>query len=179
MKRMVLQFGVFDYPNPNTISNTVTSPAHRVVSRHLATDSMILLQNTNNLLPLSKIDLQSIALIGVPAIAPLVHGDGSGRVDPGYTSRPVDAIRSAMGLPPLNNTCSLEVGVDYWQSWNPSEPASSPEQCCEICRARGDCLFFSYDRNTSLCFKKVGSPRLCQSSTLHSHGPRFPPVDQR
>jgi len=57
------------------------------ISRHIAEQSSVLLRNQQNLLPLDKAKVQSIAVIGLHADAGMISGGGSAQVDaPGDTS---------------------------------------------------------------------------------------------
>lgn len=89
----------------------VTSPAHAALSRTLATQSIVLLQNENNLLPLNLTTGMKIAIIGSAAAAqswdpagagqgsgtPWAIGDyysggGSGHMASGYVVTPMEGI---------------------------------------------------------------------------------------
>jgi len=73
--------GLFDQPNNNTITNVVTSPEHTNAARQIGAESMVLLQNKGDLLPLAVEAgaAVKIALIGMGSVAPVVGGGGSGR----------------------------------------------------------------------------------------------------
>ena len=73
------EVGTFDNPNPNQISNNVTSVEHVAIARELSENSTILLKNDGNVLPLKKTNLK-VAVVGTQAWNPIVHGGGSGRV---------------------------------------------------------------------------------------------------
>src|SRR3979409_992364 len=70
------------------------SPAHRALSRKAAQESIVLLKNENNTLPLKK-DLKTIAVIGPNADAPeVLVGNYSGR--PSKSVTPLAGIRNAV-----------------------------------------------------------------------------------
>lgn len=63
--RVKFKVGLFDHPYVEDIENSVkivNSPAHRAVSLQASKESIVLLKNRNNILPLSK--LQTVAVIG-------------------------------------------------------------------------------------------------------------------
>jgi beta-glucosidase len=70
------------------------SPAHRALSRKAAQESIVLLKNENNTLPLKK-DVKTIAVIGPNADAPeVLVGNYSGR--PSKSVTPLAGIRNAV-----------------------------------------------------------------------------------
>ena len=58
--------GLFEHPfvNENNIDENIHLPEHIALSKKMADESIVLLKNENNLLPLDKSKLKSIALIG-------------------------------------------------------------------------------------------------------------------
>ncbi|MEL7375678.1 MAG: glycoside hydrolase family 3 C-terminal domain-containing protein, partial [Bacteroidota bacterium] len=65
--RMKFALGLFDdpykYSNPTREAQNIFTTAHREASRRIARESMVLLQNENDILPLSG-DIERLALIG-------------------------------------------------------------------------------------------------------------------
>jgi beta-glucosidase len=63
--RVKFQLGLFDNPyvDPKLQESVILAPEHREVARQAVRESMVLLKNENNLLPLDK-NIKSIALIG-------------------------------------------------------------------------------------------------------------------
>ena len=91
----IFRAGMFDRPNPTTLTGKWTadarSPEHDALARALAEQGTILLKNANNMLPLSV--SQSIAVIGkAGSSAPKVETNGSEGVAP-YIVSPLDGIR--------------------------------------------------------------------------------------
>ena len=70
------------------------SPEHRAISEKMAEESVVLLKNANNTLPLNKSDLKSIAVIG--PLADSVHWDWYGGYPP-HAVTPLEGIRAAVG----------------------------------------------------------------------------------
>ena len=52
------------------------------VAQELAEQSMVLLQNKGNFLPLNSASVKKIVVVGSDALSPTTGGEGSGRVDP-------------------------------------------------------------------------------------------------
>jgi beta-glucosidase len=141
--------GLFDTPNNNTLANNVSTAEHNALARSLAAASTIMLKN-DGLLPLSK-DLRRIAVIGEQAKNPIVHGGGSGEVEPHYVSTPLDAVRVRVGLPPMptvTSNCSdgnYEEGIDFANSDDQTARAArSLDECCIFCSLRDGCNAFTY-----------------------------------
>jgi beta-glucosidase len=85
--RSMFAAGVIDYP---VMPRSVVDPFKgRDDARHIAEESIVLLKNANNLLPLNAASIHSIALIGSHADVGVLSGGGSAQVDsPG--GNPVD-----------------------------------------------------------------------------------------
>ncbi len=91
-------FGEFDSPQSvpyNSISfDMVDSPAHRALALKAARESIVLLKNDNNFLPLQKSDLKTVAVIG-PTAGQCHLGGYSG--SPFVRISPYDGIAQALG----------------------------------------------------------------------------------
>jgi beta-glucosidase len=93
----MFRFGVFDDPTGNLSSN-VTSTAHAQFARDAAAQSIVLLKNSGNLLPLNTSTFHSIAVIGSAAsVNPISIGGGSAQVVLPYQITPLSAISSRAG----------------------------------------------------------------------------------
>lgn len=89
----MMEFGFFGaQPAPKPI------PAfeHGAVSRSIAEQSMVLLKNEGNLLPLDRKTVRTIALIGPWAVRPSTGGGGSSHVIPLFTVTPYDGLNAAV-----------------------------------------------------------------------------------
>jgi beta-glucosidase len=65
--RVKFQMGLFDNPNPDpALTTAIGSPQHREVARQCVRESLVLLKNSDNVLPLKK-DLKHITVVGKAA----------------------------------------------------------------------------------------------------------------
>lgn len=71
--------GIVDFPVRKSVVDVEGGLA---ISRHIAEQSIVLLRNTGNLLPLDGTKLHSIAIIGQHADTGMISGGGSAQVDP-------------------------------------------------------------------------------------------------
>lgn len=108
--------------NGSAHSTDASSLAHSTVAREVASAATVLLKNTG-VLPI-KVG-SKVALIGGDATNPVVHGGGSGSVQPKYVISPFEAIATRNGgkVPPSGNpngparpvNCTiLDHGFDYF-----------------------------------------------------------------
>ena len=76
--RVKFKAGLFDkpYQRPDQLSRLINTEASRMLTREVAEESVILLENKNNLLPLDRSSLRSIAVIG-PNANQVQYGDYS------------------------------------------------------------------------------------------------------
>jgi len=88
--------GEFDHPVKGNINADVTSPENNRLARTLAAQSIVLLKNDNNLLPLPK-TVKNVAVFNAPASTRLITGGGgSGSVAPKYQISPLAGINNAL-----------------------------------------------------------------------------------
>ncbi|WP_165043235.1 glycoside hydrolase family 3 N-terminal domain-containing protein [Dysgonomonas sp. ZJ709] len=97
--------GLFEkpYANPNDIKSKVHTPAHIALAREIAEESVVLLQNDNNLLPLDKKKLRSLAVIG-PNADQVQYGDYS------YTRDNKSGVTILEGI---KNVVGKDVKINY------------------------------------------------------------------
>ncbi len=97
--RAMFKTGVFSLRNikksGNEIFNIINK--HGKFSREVSENSMVLLKNRNNLLPLNTNNIKSIAIIGPNAKYPRTGGGGSAKVNPFYSVSPVKGILNLVG----------------------------------------------------------------------------------
>jgi hypothetical protein len=132
---------------------------------------MILLQNERDTLPLTAGAHKNftIAIIGSQAVNPIVHGGGSGHVDPYYTSAPLSALLERLNISTTAaNNCSeghFEVDVDFHNTDDQtSGSANSPAECCSLCAQREGCNYFTYTGFNKRCWMKHTNQGRVQSS---------------
>ncbi|MDR3796967.1 MAG: glycoside hydrolase family 3 C-terminal domain-containing protein [Terracidiphilus sp.] len=92
--------GIIDFPIRKGV---VDAESGLAISRHLAEQSIVLLKNAHNLLPLDRAKVRSIAIIGMHADEGMISGGGSAQVDPqGSFNSPVrqkDLHKDAVWFP--------------------------------------------------------------------------------
>jgi len=115
MRRMDLVNSSRCVPPPcqDWLTSSVTGPRHAALARHLAAESVVLLQNKDNVLPLvgSSANVRTIAIVGAASVAEPYNphgqgqgqgdwaqgdyyaGGGSGHVVPGHVVKPLDGLR--------------------------------------------------------------------------------------
>jgi beta-glucosidase len=94
---------------PQPAPKPIPAFAHGAISRRIADESMVLLKNDHELLPLDRNTLKSVALIGPFAVRQMTGGGGSSHVIPLYSIAAVDGLDQAL----LSQTrISLEDGSD-------------------------------------------------------------------
>lgn len=90
--------GIFDHAkqwvNKSAHGADVTSAAHSLLARQVATAGSVLIKN-NGILPLSN-SVKKVAILGTEATTPTVHGGGSGHVTPTYIIKPLDGINERL-----------------------------------------------------------------------------------
>ena len=90
--------------NVNDAEKNKEFPTHGVLAREVAEEAIVLLKNDNNLLPLDKKKLKTIAVIGPNAASAVIQGGGSAHVMPYYKVALLDALK---------NLCSDKVQIVY------------------------------------------------------------------
>jgi beta-glucosidase len=98
MLRVIFSSGLFD--KPHAAGNEVDTPEQRALARKASTESIVLLKNTNDLLPLNPAKIHSVVVIGPNAAVARTGGGGSSMVRPKYAISPLQGIqdRAANGL---------------------------------------------------------------------------------
>ena len=95
MLRIMFTAGLFDKPKKG--GGEVDTPAQRAVARQGATESVVLLKNTGDLLPLAAGKVKSVAVIGPNAAEARPGGGGSSKVSSKYKVSPLDGIKESAG----------------------------------------------------------------------------------
>jgi len=94
MLRVMFASGLFDKPHPG--GGAVDTPEQRAVARTAASESIVLLKNSGDVLPFAR-SIHSLAVIGPNAAAARTGGGGSSLVRPNYAIAPLDGIRERAG----------------------------------------------------------------------------------
>jgi len=92
--RALFASGLFDRDVQPT--GELETPAHRIVARTAAAESIVLLKNEGNLLPLDPKAIHSLAVIG-PNAAVNRMGGGNYTVAARYSAPPLEALRAVFG----------------------------------------------------------------------------------
>ncbi|MGD0512890.1 MAG: glycoside hydrolase family 3 C-terminal domain-containing protein [Terriglobales bacterium] len=85
------------FDRASTASGEIDTPAQQAVARHGAAESIVLLKNDGNLLPLDSSKIKSLAVIGPSAAVARTGGGGSSLVHPKYSVAPLDGIKERAG----------------------------------------------------------------------------------
>ena len=91
--RIVERAGAFENPGPHK-ERSENKPEQRAFIREAARETIVLLTNKNELLPINPSKYKTIAVIGELAQSANVMGGGSSRVTPHYIVSPLDGIRA-------------------------------------------------------------------------------------
>lgn len=83
--------------NQNKPFGALNSPEHIAAARRIAGEGMVLLKNSNGILPLNLKDKKKIAVIGENAIKPMTVGGGSSSLKVKKEVSPLDGLRNRFG----------------------------------------------------------------------------------
>jgi len=141
MLRTMFRNGLFEHnPSQNLDWNKIypgwNSPEHREIARHSARESIVLLENKSDILPLSK-SVRSIAVIG-PGADDLQPGDYTGKPLEGQLKSVLTGIKAAVGK---QTKVVYEKGCDFFFTENTQiEKAVKAAQQSDIAvLVLGDC----------------------------------------
>jgi beta-glucosidase len=81
----------------NLPEGTLNTLEHQDLARKLAEESIVLLKNEGNLLPLKAESLRSLAVIGPMTKVGSIGGGGSSFVEPPYRVSPLDGLKDRLG----------------------------------------------------------------------------------
>ncbi len=94
--RIVERAGAFETPDPGE-ERAEDTPQQRAFMREVARETIVLLTNKNDLLPINPSKYKTIAVIGELAKSANVMGGGSSRVNPHYVVSPLEGILARVG----------------------------------------------------------------------------------
>ena len=95
--RIIERAGAFENPHLAE-ERSEDKPEHRKLIRDAARETIVLLANKNNVLPLESPKVKTIAVIGELARWSNVIGGGSSRVTPHYVISPLEGICARAGF---------------------------------------------------------------------------------
>jgi len=95
MLRVMFVSGQFD--KPHTATGVIDTPEQRALARKASTESIVLLKNINDLLPLDPAKIHSVVVIGPSAAVARTGGGGSSLVTPKYSITPLKGIQDRAG----------------------------------------------------------------------------------
>ena len=93
--RVMFLSGLFD--KPHEAEGAVDTLRQRTLARTASTESIVLLKNSGDLLPLDPAKIHSIVVIGPNAAVARTGGGGSSRVSPKYSITPLQGIKERAG----------------------------------------------------------------------------------
>jgi beta-glucosidase len=93
--RVIFVSGEFD--KPDVATGTIDTPEERAVARKGATESIVLLKNAGDLLPLDPAKIHSVVVLGPNASTARTGGGGSSLVVPKYSVSPLKGIQDRAG----------------------------------------------------------------------------------
>src|SRR6185437_8903461 len=94
--RLIERAGAFEHPARGP-EQAIDRPEHRALAREAAAESIVLLKNTNEILPLQSEKLTSLALIGPNAKTARIMAGGSAQVNAHYAITPFEAVVARAG----------------------------------------------------------------------------------
>jgi len=109
--RPMFEFGLFDMP---VQIGALPIEEDGLVARRVAEESIVLLKNLENTLPLAAGSVSSMVVIGADATNTTAQGGGSAQVDSVYGVSPLDGVRSKVGP---------DVTITYVEGTDPVTPA--------------------------------------------------------
>jgi beta-glucosidase len=93
--RIMFVSGQFD--KPHTAGGEIDTPEQRALARKASSESIVLLKNEGDLLPLDPSKIHSLAVIGPSAALARTGGGGSSLVVPKYSVSPLKGIKERAG----------------------------------------------------------------------------------
>ena len=109
MLRVLFVSGQFD--KPHTAGGEIDTPEQRALARKAAAESIVLLKNAGDLLPLDPSKIHSVIVIGPNAAVARTGGGGSSLVAPKYSISPLQGIQNRAGQR-LQVSYALGVGME-------------------------------------------------------------------
>ena len=125
MLRVMFISGQFD--KPHTATGEIDTPEQRAVARKAATEGIVLLKNSGDLLPINLSKVHSLVVIGPNAAVARTGGGGSSLVTPKYSISPLKGIQDRAGK-------NLQVSYALGVSMEGEDPSKDTPQAREQLR---------------------------------------------
>jgi beta-glucosidase len=93
--RVMFISGQFD--KPHIATGEIDTPEQRALARRASTESIVLLKNSGDLLPLDPSKVHSVVVMGPSAAVARIGGGGSSLVTPKYSITPLKGIQDRAG----------------------------------------------------------------------------------
>jgi beta-glucosidase len=93
---VIFKLGLFEHPRIAD-AGLLNTKENRETSLQIAREGIVLLKNSNNILPLNKDKIKSVAVIGPNAADARTGGGGSADVTPIYSISPLAALQNKIG----------------------------------------------------------------------------------
>jgi beta-glucosidase len=156
------RLGLFENPyvDPDYAERITNSPEHRKLALKAAQETMVLLKNDGNLLPLDLKKLKTIAVIGPNAAD--VHLGGYSR-EPAHSVSILEGIRERVGTAArvvYSEGCKITEGTQGWSAWyqnevelpDPESQLKSLQAATEVAR-KADVAIVVVGENESIIVK--------------------------
>jgi beta-glucosidase len=95
--RRILRLAFLTTMNKNRPYGSFATQEHALAARKIAEEGIVLLKNTNNVLPINLSKTKTIAVIGENAMKMMTVGGGSSSLKAQYEISPLDGIRKRVG----------------------------------------------------------------------------------
>ncbi len=95
--RRVLRLNMRTAMNRNRPWGSINSPEHRAACRQIGEEGVVLLKNTDNILPIATDKVKRIAVIGENGIKRMIVGGGSSSLKAQYEIHPLEGLRNRFG----------------------------------------------------------------------------------
>lgn len=140
---LTVMFLVGRFEDPSSLpQGKINTPDHQALARQASEESVTLLKNDGNLLPLKADQISSIAVIGPNGGEGRIGGGGSSYVDPPYRVSPLQGLKNLIGD---KVELAFEKGCDNWAT----PPAVGQDQLVAL-NQDGMCVKVEFFNNSNL-----------------------------
>ena len=128
--------GIVDYPNKKSV---IDVEANLEIARKIEEQSIVLLKNDQNILPLDRTKVRSIAIIGKNADMGMISGGGSAQVDPPGSSEPKWLEHVWFPTSPLNAVKAKSTSADV-----KFDSGADPAKAAELAKTSNVAIVFAH-----------------------------------